>query len=153
MTYQKPRYSLLAAAALLLAACTPQPSLTTVGRGEVMQPQAVQLGRLESIRPVNIRPGQTRLGMATGAILGGLAGSQIGGDTAANVAGGVAGAVAGGAIGSALQGSASTPGLELTVLLDSGQRVAVVQPGAPTDFRIGDRVRVVGAGANTRVTR
>ena len=34
-----------------------------------MRPQSVELGTLQSIRPVNIRPGETRLGTATGAVL------------------------------------------------------------------------------------
>ncbi|MBB3893290.1 outer membrane lipoprotein SlyB [Phenylobacterium haematophilum] len=143
----------LFASAALLGACTPQPSPNSYSRAETMRPQTVELGTLQSIRPVNIRPGETRLGMATGAVLGGIAGSQIGGGTAANVAGGVAGAVAGGALGSALQGSQNTAGLELTVKLDSGRMIAIVQPGGPNDFRVGDRVRVVGNGENTRVTR
>lgn len=141
------------AAAALISACTPQPTPNSYSRTETMRPQSVELGTLQSIRPVNIRPGETRLGMGTGAILGGIAGSQIGGGTAANVAGGVAGAVAGGALGSALQGSQNTAGLELTVELDSGRTIAIVQPGGPNDFRIGDRVRVIGNGENTRVTR
>ena len=143
----------LLASAALISACTPQPTPTSYSRTETMRPQSVELGTLQSIRPVNIRPGETRLGMGTGAILGGIAGSQIGGGTAANVAGGVAGAVAGGALGSALQGSQNTAGLELTVELDSGRTIAIVQPGGPNDFRIGDRVRVIGNGENTRVTR
>ncbi|MBA4013878.1 MAG: hypothetical protein C0481_18610 [Phenylobacterium sp.] len=143
----------LFASAALLGACTPQPSPNSYSRTETMRPQSVELGTLQNIRPVNIRPGETRLGMGTGAILGGIAGSQIGGGTAANVAGGVAGAVAGGALGSALQGSQNTPGLELTVQLDSGSTIAIVQPGGPNDFRVGDRVRVVGNGENTRVSR
>lgn len=141
------------ASSALLAACTPQPSPNSFSRTETMRPQTVEGGTLQNIRPVNIRPGETRLGMATGAVLGGLAGSQIGGGTAANVAGGVAGAVAGGALGSALQGSQSTAGLELTVRLDSGATIAIVQPGSPNDFRIGDRVQVIGNGENTRVSR
>ncbi len=143
----------LLATATLISACTPQPTPNSYSRTETMRPQSVELGTLQSIRPVNIRPGETRLGMGTGAILGGIAGSQIGGGTAANVAGGVAGAVAGGALGSALQGSQNTAGLELTVELDSGRTIAIVQPGGPNDFRIGDRVRVIGNGENTRVTR
>ena len=143
----------LLASVALISACTPQPTPNSYSRTETMRPQSVELGTLQSIRPVNIRPGETRLGMGTGAILGGIAGSQIGGGTAANVAGGVAGAVAGGALGSALQGSQNTAGLELTVELDSGRTIAIVQPGGPNDFRIGDRVRVIGNGENTRVTR
>lgn len=35
--------------------------------------------------------------------------------------------------------------------MDNGQTVAIVQPGDPRDFRIGDRVRVVGTSDNARV--
>ena len=59
----------------------------------------------------------------------------------------------GGAIGSAVQGSRNTAGVEITVRLDNGQTIAVVQPGDIRDFREGDRVRVVGSADNTRVTR
>lgn len=143
----------VAASALLAAACTPEPSPTSFARGETMRPMQVQYGQIQNIRPVNIRPGETRVGMVTGALLGGIAGSQIGGGTAANIAGGVAGAVAGGALGSAIQGSRNTPGLELTIRMDAGNTIAVVQPGSPDDFRIGDRVTVASDGVNTRVTR
>jgi outer membrane lipoprotein SlyB len=113
----------------------------------------VAFGQVISVRNVDIRPGQTHLGMATGAALGALGGSRIGGGTAANVAGGIGGAVAGGALGSAIQGSQNTRGIEVTVTLDSGQTIAIVQPGDIRDFRQGDRVRVVGTSDNARVTR
>lgn len=141
------------AAGLLVTGCTATPTANSYGRGEAMRAQSVDFGSIVSIRPVNIRPDSTMVGTGTGAVLGGLAGSQIGGGTAANVAGGVAGAVAGGAIGSALQGSQNTPGLELTVKLDNGNNIAVVQPGGVNDFRVGDRVRVTSDGVNTRVSR
>lgn len=137
----------------LLAACTPQPSPSTFSRGEVGTVMPVQMGRLVAIRAVNIRPGQTRLGAVTGAALGGVGGSLIGRSTAANVAGAIGGAVTGGAIGSAIQGSSNTRGVELTIELESGETVAVVQPGDPRDFRVGDAVRLTGTGDNARVTR
>jgi outer membrane lipoprotein SlyB len=115
--------------------------------------QPVQFGTLTAIRSVEIRPGQTRIGTLTGAALGAIGGSQVGNSTAANVAGGVAGAVAGGAVGSAIEGSGRNNGLELTIQLDSGETVAVVQPGAANDFRVGDRVRITGTAENARVTR
>jgi outer membrane lipoprotein SlyB len=118
-----------------------------------MRAQPVAFGQVISVRNVDIRPGQTHLGMATGAALGAIGGSQIGGGTASNVAGGIGGAVIGGAIGSAIQGSQNTRGIEVTVTLDSGQTVAIVQPGDIRDFRQGDRVRVVGTADNARVTR
>lgn len=138
---------------LLIAGCTATPTANSYGRGEAMRAQSVEFGSILSIRPVNIRPDSTMVGTGTGVVLGGLAGSQIGGGTAANAAGAVAGAVAGGALGSAIQGSQNTPGLELTVKLDNGNNVAVVQPGGVNDFRVGDRVRVTSDGVNTRVSR
>jgi outer membrane lipoprotein SlyB len=145
----------LAASLCLLgvAACEPQPSPTTFTRNEAMRAQPVAFGRVVAVRYVDIRPGQTRLGTATGAALGAIAGSQLGGGTASNVAGGIGGAVAGGMLGSAIQGSQVTRGVEVTVTLESGQTVAVVQPGEARDFRVGDRVRVVGTADNARVTR
>jgi outer membrane lipoprotein SlyB len=119
-----------------------------------MRAQPVAFGRVLSVQNVTIRPGQTHLGMATGAALGAIAGSQIGGGAASNVAGGVGGAVVGGMAGSAVQRSAQTTnGIEVTVTLDNGQTVAIIQPGDIRDFRQGDRVRVVGTADNARVVR
>jgi outer membrane lipoprotein SlyB len=137
-----------------VAGCTPQPSPTSFSRSEAMTPQQVQFGQVTGVRNVEIRPGQTRLGMVTGATLGAIGGSQIGGDTASNVAAGVGGAVVGGAIGSAIQGSQTQRAIEVTVTLqETGQSIAIVQPGDIRDFRMGDQVRVVGSAENTRVVR
>lgn len=136
-----------------LAACTPQPGPNSFSRDETMRAVPVQFGTVESVRAVEIRPGQTRVGLITGAVLGGVAGTAIGNNTPSRIVGGTAGAVAGGAAGSALQGSQRTNGVELTVELDNGNMIAVVQQGDPRDFRQGDRVRVSGDGENVRVTR
>lgn len=144
---------LTAAGIGLLGACTPQPSPNTFSRDETMRAVPVEFGTVESARAVEIRPGQTRLGAITGGVLGGIGGAHIGRSTAANVAGAVAGTVAGGAIGSAVQGSTRTQGVEITVHLDSGSTIAVVQPGDVRDFRRGDRVRVTGTEENVRITR
>ena len=84
--------------------------------------------------------------------LGGIAGSTVGGGRRANTAGAVAGAAAGGAAGNAIAGS-TTAGVEVTVLLESGQTIAVVQAGSPNEFRVGDSVRVSSDGVTTRVSR
>lgn len=135
------------------SACAPATTGSSFSNSEAMRMQQVQFGEVVAVRAVEIRPGQTRLGTATGAVLGGLAGSQIGGDTVSNVAGGVVGAVAGGALGSAIQGSRVTPGIEVTVTLSGGRTVAIVQPGDVRDFRVGDRVRVTGDASNARVSQ
>lgn len=147
------RLIVLSACVAGLGACTPAQTPGSFSSSEAMRAQPVAFGEVVAVRPVEIRPGQTRLGTATGAVLGGLAGGQIGSGTAANTAGAVAGAVAGGAIGSAVQGSRNTPGLEITVRIERGDTVAIVQPGDPRDFRVGDRVRVVGTSENARVVR
>jgi outer membrane lipoprotein SlyB len=136
-----------------VTACETPHGPSTFSRNEAGRAQPVAFGQVVSVRNVDIRPGQTHLGMATGAALGALAGSQLGSGAAANVAGGIGGAVLGGAAGSAIQGSQNTRGLEITVELDNGQTVAIVQPGDIRDFRMGDRVRVVGTSDNARVTR
>jgi outer membrane lipoprotein SlyB len=113
----------------------------------------VQFGTLTSIRAVDIRPGETRVGTVAGAVIGGAGGSQIGSSTAANIAGTVGGAVIGGAIGGALQGTQRTRGIEFTIELDSGEAVAIVQPGNANDYRVGDRVRITGTADRARVSR
>lgn len=143
----------LSVVVLGLSACTPAQTPNSFSSNEAMRAQPVAFGEVTAIRPVDIRPGQTRLGTGAGAVLGGIAGSQIGSGTAANTAGAVAGAVVGGAAGSAAQGSRNTPGLEITVRLEGGSTVAIVQPGDIRDFRVGDRVRVVGSSDNARVVR
>lgn len=144
-----PAFAILAS----LGACTPTTTSSSFGNNEAGRVMQVQFGELKSIREVEIRPGQTRVGTITGAALGGIGGSQIGNSTAANLAGGVAGAVVGGAIGSALQGSSRTRGVEFVIELESGETIAIVQPGNPRDYRIGDRVRVTGSAENARVSR
>jgi outer membrane lipoprotein SlyB len=135
-------------------ACAAQPVSSSFTSSEAMRMQPVASGQVVAVRAVDIRPGNTNVGMATGVALGAIAGSQLGGGRAANTAGGIGGAVLGGALGSAAQGARTTRGIEVTVTLDvDGQTVAIVQPGDIRDFRVGDQVRVVGARNNARVTR
>lgn len=143
----------LLTAAALLAACAPQTSPSTFSSAEAGRVMPVQGGTVAGVNAVTIRSGETRFGTITGAALGGILGSTIGSSTRANVAGAVGGAALGGAAGGAMQGSASTRGVEITIDLDSGETVAIVQPGDPRDFRVGDRVRLTGNDENARVTR
>jgi outer membrane lipoprotein SlyB len=116
-------------------------------RGE----QSVRFGVVESVREVRIGAHETGVGSATGAILGGIAGSHVGRGSG-EVAGAVAGAVLGGIIGQQVERDANVrPGVEVTVLLDSGRYIAVVQE-ADEAFRAGDRVRVLTSQRRTRVT-
>jgi outer membrane lipoprotein SlyB len=143
-------------ACLSLTLACAQPSSSTMSSSQTNQMQTVVNGEVLAVRPVEIRPNTntTRVGMITGAALGGIGGAQIGGGTASNVAGGIAGAVAGGMLGSAIQrGGQTHSGIEITVKLDSGETIAIVQAGNMNDFAVGNRVRVIGDSDEARVTR
>ena len=116
-------------------------------RGE----QSVRFGVVESVRGVRISPRDTGVGTASGAVLGGLAGSTVGGGNG-QIAGAIGGAILGGIIGQNVEKSANDrPGVEVTVLLDSGLYISVVQ-GAEEEIRPGDRVRILSGRGGTRVT-
>jgi len=134
-----------------MAGCASHKSPDTFRRSEVGRQQTVEAGTVTAVRAVTIQQQGGNVATATGAVLGGLAGSTIGGgrgQTAATVGG----AVAGGAAGQAVA-SGARPGVEVTVQLDSGRTMAVVQDGTPEQFRVGDRVNVASDGVTTRVTR
>lgn len=120
-------------------------------RYEARGEQMVRFGVVESVRDVRIGPYDTGVGTAAGAVLGGIAGSNVGRGNG-EVAGAIAGAILGGVIGQNVERSANErTGVEITVLLDTGRYVAVVQE-ADEAFRAGDRVRVLSGRHNTRVT-
>jgi outer membrane lipoprotein SlyB len=140
-----------ALAALVLGGCA-YPAGSRDYRGyQVMGEQSVRFGVVESVRDVRINPGDTGVGTATGAMLGGIAGSTVGGGNG-QVAGAIGGALLGGLIGNSIEKDANTrAGVEVTVLLDSGKYVSIVQE-ADEAFRPGDRVRILSGRGATRVT-
>jgi len=143
--------AIIAASALGLGACAYHAGSGDYPGYQVAGEQSVRFGVVESVRDVRIQPGNTGVGGAGGAMLGSVAGSHVGGGSG-QVAGAIGGAILGGIIGHNVEASANArPGLEVTVLLDSGAYVAVVQ--APDEmFRSGDRVRVLSGRGITRVT-
>jgi len=127
---------------------------TSYSRDQVRQAQTVQYGTIESVTPVVIEGRDDGIvGSGTGAIVGGIAGNQIGGGSGRTLAT-VVGAVAGGLVGQRIEKSATTrQGQELTIRLDSGRVVSVVQEVDNGQFfRPGDRIRVLGQGSSLRVT-
>jgi outer membrane lipoprotein SlyB len=139
--------------AALIAGCAVPPRYGDTYYGyQANRPQSVEMGVVESVRPVNLQGPNTGVGTVGGAVLGGIGGSQIGGGSAAHAAGAIAGAILGGVIGSAVEQDASRrQGLEITTRLDSGRLVAIVQDNSGEVFRPGDRVRLLSDGYTTRV--
>jgi len=113
----------------------------------------VRYGRISQIDNVLIDADKKLgIGAVIGAVAGGLLGNQIGGGTGKTVAT-VAGAVAGGYAGSAVQSKTEkTAGQQITVRLDNGATVGITQPG-DSGLKLGDRVRIDGAGEDARVVR
>lgn len=91
------------------------------------------------------------IGMVAGAVIGGILGNQIGsgsGRALATAGGAVAGGYAGNRIEQNTAGSRWAD--EVTVVLDNGDRVRVVQPSDGQLYK-GARVYISGSGSNARV--
>lgn len=113
----------------------------------------VEYGTVDAVRFVRIEGTRSLVGPVAGAAVGGLAGSAVGGGTGRSIAT-VLGAVAGGAAGSAIENRAtSAPGVEVTVRLQNGQLISIVQEDENDNFRPGDWVRVIRDGSTARVSR
>jgi outer membrane lipoprotein SlyB len=142
-----------AVAATVLTGCA-APGLGggSYSREQARREQTVRMGVVESVREVKLEGTRTGIGPGAGAVAGGVAGSSIGHGRGSAVAA-IAGAVVGGLAGQvAEEGITAKRGVEVTVKLDSGQMVAIVQEADET-FRPGDRVRILSDGATSRVTR
>lgn len=145
--------SLLLVALLGLAACATNKSGDTYTNRQARQEMTVRLGVVESVREVQLEGEKTGVGSVAGAAVGGVAGSSIGGGKG-QIVGAVIGAVLGGLAGNAIEeGATKRQAMEITVKLDSGTLIAVVQEGVPDEFRAGDRVRVLSGSGDTRVSR
>ena len=140
-----------ALAALALGGCAYHGGSADYRGYEARGEQSVRFGVVESVREVRIDPRETGVGTAGGAVLGGLAGSNVGGGNG-QIAGAIGGAILGGILGQNIEKSANERrGLEVTVLLDTGKYIAIVQE-ADESFRAGDRVRILAGRGTARVT-
>jgi outer membrane lipoprotein SlyB len=135
-----------------LAGCASSLSGESYSRSEARTVQRVEYGIIEQLRPVKVEGTKTAVGSGAGAIAGGIAGSSIGRDTTSKVMA-VIGAVAGGMAGAAIEeGVTRTHGVEITVKMQNGRTIAIVQTLSPNErFAVGEQVRVIHSGQNTRV--
>ena len=136
---------------LVLAGCASSNSGSVYSRDEARKVQTIRTGMVESVRQVKLEGTKSPVGTVAGGAVGGIAGSSIGSGHGSAVAA-VIGAVVGGLAGSALEeGITRKDALEITVKLDGGGLVAVVQE-ADDQFKAGDKVRLVENGDTTRVS-
>lgn len=142
---------IFAALTLTLAGCASSYGANTTNPASVGQAATVYRGTVVAVREIQIRPDNSIIGAATGAVLGGIAGSEIGGGDKAQTAGGIAGAVIGGVAGNEAGKALNTrPGYAFTVEYDNGQIKEIYQ-GADVYFAPGSRVQVVYREDGARV--
>jgi len=152
MRYTKIALAAAALATVLTGCAAPGLGGGSYSRDQARREQTVRMGYVESVREVNLEGTRSGVGPAAGAVAGGVAGSSIGRGRGSAL-GAIAGAVIGGVAGQAAeQGLTAKQGVEVTVKLDNGQMVAIMQEADET-FRPGDRVRILSDGATSRVTR
>jgi outer membrane lipoprotein SlyB len=136
---------------LFVVACASSNSGSVYKREDARKVQTVKTGVVESVRQVKLEGTKSPVGTIAGGAVGGIAGGGIGGGRGSAL-GAVVGAVAGGLAGSALEEVATRKdALEITVKLDGGALIAIVQEADET-FNPGDRVRIIENGSTSRVS-
>ena len=142
---------LIATLSVLVAACASSNSGSVYKRDDARKVQTVKTGVVESVRAVKLEGTKTPIGTVAGGAIGGIAGGSVGhgrGSAVVAVIGAVAGAIAGSVIE---EGVTRKDALEITVKLDGGGLVAIVQE-ADEEFHPGEKVRIVENSDTSRVT-
>ncbi len=135
-----------------LNGCASSNSGAVYSRDEARKVQTVKTGVVEGVRQVKLEGTKTPIGTGAGAVVGGVAGGSIGGGGRTSAVAAVLGAVAGGIVGAmAEEGVTRKDALEITVKLDGGGLIAIVQE-ADEAFNIGEQVRIIENGENSRVS-
>ena len=145
--------ALVVATAGLAAGCSLPPRGDVYSRQEVRQAWNVAYGNVVAVGEATIEGRRSAIGRIGGGLIGYEAGRSVGGGTGSRVAGAV-GAVAGAVAGEAVEEQVTRQrGLEITVDLDGGRSIMVVQ-AADQAFAVGERVRVyTRADGAARVAR
>ena len=135
---------ILIMAGSMLTACASSRSGQVYTRDQARHEMQVNYGTVLDVRAVQIEGTKSGAGAVAGGVTGGVLGSMVGGGKG-RLLGAVIGAL-GGAAGGALAEEEITrrQGVEVTVELDTGQIITVVQE-ADMQFSPGERVRVLRA--------
>jgi outer membrane lipoprotein SlyB len=140
-------------AASLTAGCASSASSKVYPRRQAQQAWTVEYGRVADIDVVTIEGDRSYVGQVGGGYVGyevGRAAVDGSGRDVAGAVGAVAGAVAGGAIEERVT---RQDGLQITVELDKGPTIAVVQ-ATDQQFEVGERVKILrGQRGAARVTK
>lgn len=136
------------------AGCTLPSRGDVYSREDTRKAWDVRYGEVTDVDPVTIEGQRTSLGRIGGGYIGYETGRAIGGHGTAGDVGGAVGAVAGAVAGEAVEeGVTRQAGLQISVRLDEGRTIAVVQ-AADQPFTVGERVKIYSRGDGaTRVAK
>jgi outer membrane lipoprotein SlyB len=146
-TTKRPRNAcfatLLFAAAFSITGCATSPTTAnTVSRHETGRVHTFERGEIIYVRSVTIEGESDGIGALAGGAMELALGNAVGGGRGQTIAR-VGGAIAGAGIGTAMeQAATTTAGVELSILLESGEMIVVIQ-AADERFDKGDSVRVI----------
>ncbi|MDR1684998.1 MAG: glycine zipper 2TM domain-containing protein [Desulfovibrio sp.] len=141
-----------ACCALLVAALLSACGGKQYSDGDLRSVEAVRSGRVADVAEVQVKEEKSLAPAVAGGVIGGMLGSYFGLGTGRELFG-LAGAAAGAYIGYGSDLSYRWyPALQLTIELDGGRMIMVVQ-GHSEYFVRGDRVRVVGLGDGRAVVQ
>lgn len=130
---------------LLVGGCASSSSANVYPRADVRKAWSVEYGEVVDVETVAIEGERTRLGRIGGGFVGYELGHAAGGGSGRRIAG-AAGAVAGAVVGEAVeQKLTQSRGYQITVELEGGRTIAVVQ-AADEQFARGERVKVLRRG-------
>ena len=148
-----PAIAVAALSTVALTGCPSSNAGNTFSRDEALHAQNVLFGTIADVRAGKIEGTKTPVGAVAGGVGGAAVGNLFGGGKGNTIAT-VAGALGGAAVGAmAEEGITSKNGLQLTVNLDNGQTIVIVQEQEKgISFSVGQRVRVISRpGAKDRV--
>lgn len=143
----------LGLAALTIATgCVSSDSGEVFSRSETKTASQILYGTVTEVRQGKVEGTKSGIGAIAGGVLGGATGHTIGGGSG-NVVATAVGAVAGAAIGAVAEekGTQKTA-LQITVKLDNGQEIMVVQD-KDVLFQVEERVRVIVTGGAYRIQK
>ena len=137
------------------AGCAQNLSSNVYSASETRKMQTIQEGQVVELVAVQIEGSDSGLGAIVGGAAGGIAaGANIGGGSGSNIAA-IGGALLGGMLGSMAEESLTKqPGVNVTVRLNSGELVSVIQPVEENMiFQVGDNVRIYTQSGTSRVVK
>jgi outer membrane lipoprotein SlyB len=134
----------LAGAFLLTSAgCLSNSSKSVYAKGQANQSMRIETGTVLGVKPVLIDGESTQVGIWGGAMMGGAITSGVGHGTG-NAIATAAGATAGMVVGREVEKVVTRKdGLLITIAMDNGETVAIVQEESKGGFEDGDRVQVM----------